>query len=81
MHKHHGRCPACNGVKPLSRHHIKPIRHFGKGRHNDHIVLLCRGCHDDLEVIITRRERYRAGELATWEYFAIVAKFIKERST
>lgn len=74
-HRHHGRCPACRKIVPLSRHHVMPIRHYGKGKHNEHIVLLCRPCHNELEILIPLKER-----LPTWKYFAIVAKFIKEKS-
>jgi hypothetical protein len=72
-HKHSGRCPGCTFQGGLTRHHILPCRIFGRGRHNEHIVLLCRDCHNEVEKLIPLTE-----VLQTWQYFAIVAKFIKE---
>ena len=73
-----GFCPGCRKVTTLERHHILPRRHFGTGRHNDHIVCICTECHKEVEAHINRRERLRAGELTITEYFAIVAKHIAE---
>jgi len=74
MHaKHHGRCPACRKVTTLTRHHIFPSRFYGRGQHNEHILLLCRSCHDLLEERIPRNQR-----LPDWHYLAITALFIKE---
>lgn len=74
-----GKCPACQKVTALERHHILPRRFFGTGRHNDHIVCLCSDCHKKVEARINRRERYRAGQLTTLEYFAIVLLYMKEQ--
>lgn len=74
-HRHHGRCPACRQVGPLTRHHIQPVRFYGKGKHNEHIVLLCRSCHHDVEKLIPLKDK-----LQTWQYFAIVALFIRRRN-
>ena len=45
-------CPKCGKEKAMTRHHIYPIRHFGKGKHNKELYLLCRTCHDNLERLI-----------------------------
>ena len=45
-------CPKCKEVKPMTRHHIKPVRHFGRGKQNSEIFLLCRECHNQLETLI-----------------------------
>lgn len=73
--RHQGTCTACQKVARLERHHITPRRFFGNGNHNHNIVLLCSGCHRDIEALIPQEQvkpRY-------W-YFAIVAKFIKEKN-
>jgi len=70
-----GRCPACGERHILTRHHILPRRFFGNGKHNDNIVLLCRPCHNEVELRIPQYD-----VIATWKYFAIVAKFIKEKN-
>ena len=41
-------CPKCKKEKKMTRHHIFPIRHFGK-EGNNKVFLLCRDCHDKLE--------------------------------
>lgn len=74
-HKHHGRCPACQTVGALTRHHILPQRMFGRGKHNEHIVLLCRPCHDKLE-----RDIPPETVMPVYFYFAVVARFILEET-
>jgi transcription elongation factor Elf1 len=64
-------CPKCKKDKPLTRHHIKPIRHFGK-KHNNDTVLICRDCHDELEQIIPFQL------MPVMEYFKIVDLFLEE---
>ena len=44
-----GYCPKCGLVKRLTKHHIYPQRFFGK---EGPTKLLCRDCHDELELII-----------------------------
>lgn len=73
-HRHSGRCPACQQRGALTKHHILPIRFYGKGSHNEHIVLLCRECHNELELRIPLQTM-----LPDWRYFVIVALFIKEK--
>ena len=74
-HRYSGRCPACQQVGGKTKHHILPIRHYGKGKHNEHAVMLCRTCHNELEMRIPLQPK-----LPDWQYFAIVALFIKEKS-
>lgn len=73
MCRHRGKCPGCGQVGPLTRHHILPVRFYGRGNHNDSIALLCAECHRDLERTIPTHP-----QLPEWEYYALVAKFIKE---
>ena len=44
-------CPKCKEEKVMTRHHIYPIRFFGK-EDNKERFLLCRECHTDLEKYI-----------------------------
>lgn len=41
-------CPACGGVVSMTSHHIFPVRHYGR-KNNNHVLLLCRSCHSQLE--------------------------------
>jgi hypothetical protein len=74
-HRHFGKCPACQIVGPLTKHHALPQRFYGKGKHNEHIILLCAPCHQEVERRIPLQPK-----LPDWRYFAIVALFIKEKS-
>lgn len=48
-----GVCPKCKVDKVLSRHHVYPKRFFGgKGP----LKLICRSCHDRLELYIPHNE-------------------------
>ena len=47
-----GICPCCHKRTYLTRHHVLPRRHFGRGKKNPQTVLLCRPCHDKLELLI-----------------------------
>ena len=44
-------CPKCKVEKMLTRHHVYPVRHFGR-KDNKEVFLLCRKCHDALEKLI-----------------------------
>jgi len=55
-------CPACLEITRLTKHHIYPKAHFGKGRHNTHIIYLCRLCHDELHrdyIPYTRKPKHK----------------------
>ena len=45
-------CPKCGKKKKMTRHHYMPVRWYGNGANNAHILLICRKCHDDLEKLI-----------------------------
>ena len=44
-----GICPKCKQLRPRTQHHIYPKRWYGR---NNHIVYLCRTCHNKLELLI-----------------------------
>jgi len=48
-----GKCMICKKVKPLTRHHIYKKAVFGE---NNHIVFICRQCHDRIEFLLRKRE-------------------------
>ena len=78
MSRKFGVCPKCKTEQKLTNHHIFPICFWGK---NGDKVLICRGCHDDLEYFITRIEgRTRKGkrnQLPRISYFNIYLLFIE----
>ena len=41
-----GCCPKCMWIRKLQRHHVLPVRFFGK---NKSILLLCENCHKEIE--------------------------------
>lgn len=47
-----GKCPKCRQNKHLTKHHVFPRRHFGRGNKNKTVVRICRECHDELEELI-----------------------------
>ncbi len=47
-------CPVCNKNKKLTRHHILPKRFFGKKKYRKEILMVCRKCHDRIEMNIPR---------------------------
>lgn len=60
-----GNCPTCDQARALTRHHIYPCRHFGRGKKNPGVFLLCRNCHDELE-------RYIPYELMPRDFYKAV---------
>lgn len=68
-----GVCPKCLEKKPLTKHHIFPVRFFGK---NDYLIKICRSCHDKIEAIIKSKEMDNYGELRKIEYLNLTVKFI-----
>lgn len=73
-HRHEGKCPGCHKPGALTKHHLFPVRFFGKGKHNDNILLLCRSCHNEMEKMIPLKDA-----LEKWQYLAIAARFLRER--
>ena len=61
-------CPKCKKHKALTRHHIKPKRFFKSSQ----TIKICRHCHDDLEMIIPKRER-----LPIRFYYQIIRDFLR----
>ena len=63
-------CPKCHRNVRLTRHHILPKRFFkGSGDR----ILICRLCHDELELRIPQKTK-----LTEEEYYQILYKFLKE---
>lgn len=67
-----GMCPNCLYLRDLTRHHIYPVRFFGKPK-NSPILFLCRSCHDLIESRIPANEK-----LTKREYLQICREFIGE---
>lgn len=44
-------CPKCKKEKPLTRHHVFPVRVYGR-KDNEEYFYLCRECHTKLEETI-----------------------------
>lgn len=63
-------CPKCETKKPMTKHHVKPVRFYGKKGNND-IVKLCRDCHDLLEKIIPQKPK-----MHDEFYFEVVNQFL-----
>lgn len=74
MARHEGVCIGCGEFMQFQRHHIRPARFYGRGKDNDHICLLCETCHMQLETRIPQEQC-----LQDWEYFAIIARFLKQK--
>ena len=67
-------CPKCKTEKKMTKHHVFPVRHFGRGKHNQKFFLLCRACHDDLEKLIPYQVMPRAFYTAIIKVFIIMEK-------
>jgi hypothetical protein len=65
-----GICPKCLTLKPLTKHHVLPKRHFGCGDRSP-ILFLCRECHDLIELLIPFERRKPAF------YFAVAISFVQ----
>lgn len=68
-----GICPKCMMHRKMTRHHILPVRHWGR-KGNRKVVLLCQKCHWDIEVLISEAEQ--RCPLHKEEYFFIVIQFL-----
>ena len=67
----YGMCPRCFQMKTLTRHHIYPRRFFGS-KSNRASIMLCRTCHNELELIIPIHEQKEKH----W-YVKILANWLK----
>jgi hypothetical protein len=63
-----GVCPKCKFPRWLTKHHIYPVRHYGRKGNND-ILLLCRACHDKIEKIIPFERRKKSFYTHIVEFF------------
>ena len=52
------KCPKCKLKLRLTRHHVYPVRHYGR-KDNKEILYICRECHDDLEKNIPFQKQAR----------------------
>lgn len=69
-----GLCPKCLYIRELTRHHIYPVRFFGRRNERTNPILhLCRTCHDGIERIIPHRE-----VLTKQDYLQIAREFLTE---
>jgi RNase P subunit RPR2 len=67
-------CPVCFELRDLTNHHVYVKRYYGA---NDHVLRICRNCHDCLEAILESKEIDRGGQLNDWEYKDIARRFVK----
>jgi hypothetical protein len=74
MSKLVGVCPKCLEIKELSRHHVFPRRWFKRKE----IIFFCRQCHNEVEYIISIRERGRP--LDEHVYVSIIKSFLRGKS-
>jgi len=66
-------CPKCGVNQMMTRHHILPKRVYGRHQ-NKHIFLLCRSCHDALEL------RIPLSRIPRRFYFSILLTFLLENA-
>lgn len=61
-----GRCAHCGGTDGLTKHHLDPLRHGGVRDSARNVQILCRSCHDEVELQNRAAERnldYARGRL------------------
>ncbi len=54
--KLHGFCPKCHHMSFLQKHHVYPIRFFGR-KNNNCTLVLCKDCHFEIEVILPKQTK------------------------
>lgn len=62
----YGRCECCREEKRLTRHHVVPYafsKHFPNKTYEDNKIMLCRDCHDLVEIYLLKFRRFFAGKL------------------
>lgn len=67
-----GLCPKCLYVRKLTKHHLYPVRFFGRPN-NSPILHLCRKCHDKIETTIPRDE-----PLTKRDYLQLAREFLAQ---
>jgi len=72
----HGECPKCGEHRELTRHHVRPVRFWGRLGNNDELVYLCWSCHSRLEELIARSEGRPRIQLPQGFYSAIVEAYL-----
>ena len=68
------RCPKCRQTRYLERHHVFPVRYYGR-KGNSPVFNLCTNCHREIEVILTEAEKGR-GQLSDKRYIQIMLSFL-----
>lgn len=69
-------CCGCWQAQQLTKHHVFPKRHFPD---LDIVVLICRECHNGLELEIYNEEQEHGGKLPKHRYPQILMSFIQGR--
>ena len=67
-------CPKCFEMKKLTEHHILPRRFY---KFNKHIIYLCRECHNNIEIVVSKLEFDNNGKLDKDGYYKVIKDFIK----
>ena len=67
-----GLCCNCFKIAPLEKHHIYPIRFFGK-KSNKTILYICEECHKTIEIILPCHRK-----LEKEEYLEIHKKWLRK---
>jgi 5-methylcytosine-specific restriction endonuclease McrA len=71
MSKQYGLCAKCLELKNLTKHHILPRRFFRKQKRPP-VILLCRRCHDEIELLIPFRRK-----MCKDFYISLIKEFIR----
>ena len=75
----YGKCPKCKQNKMRTNHHIFPKCFYGNSGPTE---LICRDCHDRLEIFLQKREgRDLSGnrnKLPTHHYILLYYKYIEQ---
>ena len=74
--RHAKTCPKCRQRRFLERHHVMPVRYYGR-KGNRLIFCLCANCHREVEIIITKAEK-KNGQLADQRYVQIMFTFLED---
>ena len=76
--KRNGFCAKCGDSNPhrLTRHHVLPVRWFGR-KHNNRKVILCSDCHRDMEAILTEAEGEPRRCLTEAQYEKLLSDFLE----
>ena len=67
-------CPKCFRSMPLERHHIFPVRFFGRIGNGLHALYLCNDCHVAIEKIIPQHTK-----LSKTAYLDLTFRWLRDR--